>query len=330
MCIRDSAWSAIFTYATDLFDRSSIERFSEWFVRLLEGVLTSPDRPVGDVELLAPEHRAAVVEGSVASSGLVAGETIADQVAARVADSADGVALVSGERSIDYAEFGLRVAGLARTLIGHGVGPNTAVGVVMRRTPAMVIAVHAVMAAGGQYVPIDPEAPADRARYMVETAAVGPVLVESGHRPSQVLDVMDSTAPVIEVDADVPIDPATEPLAASERLRPLRLDDAAYTLFTSGSTGRPKGVTVSHGAVVNRLAWMQSLFGLSVDDVVLWKTPVSFDVSVWELFWPLMVGASVVVAEPGGHRDPWYVASVVERFGVSVCHFVPWAWCTDR
>ncbi|WP_376740535.1 AMP-binding protein, partial [Gordonia paraffinivorans] len=94
-------------------------------------------------------------------------------------------------------------------------------------------------------------------------------------------------------------------------------------MFTSGSTGRPKGVTVSHGAVVNRLAWMQSLFGLSVDDVVLWKTPVSFDVSVWELFWPLMVGASVVVAEPGGHRDPWYVASVVERFGVSVCHFVP-------
>nr|WP_269450264.1 AMP-binding protein [Gordonia sp. LAM0048] len=94
-------------------------------------------------------------------------------------------------------------------------------------------------------------------------------------------------------------------------------------LFTSGSTGRPKGVTVSQAAVVNRLGWMQSLFGLEQRDVVLWKTPVSFDVSVWELFWPLMVGASVVVAEPGGHRDPWYVASVVERFGVSVCHFVP-------
>ncbi|WP_238423677.1 AMP-binding protein, partial [Gordonia sp. 'Campus'] len=96
-----------------------------------------------------------------------------------------------------------------------------------------------------------------------------------------------------------------------------------YTLFTSGSTGRPKGVTVSQAAVVNRLGWMQSLFGLEQRDVVLWKTPVSFDVSVWELFWPLMVGASVVVAEPGGHRDPWYVASVVERCGVSVCHFVP-------
>ncbi|WP_168699669.1 non-ribosomal peptide synthetase, partial [Gordonia paraffinivorans] len=316
------AWSAIFTYATDLFDRSSIERFSEWFVRLLEGVLTSPDRPVGDVELLAPEHRAAVVEGSVASSGSVAGETIADQVAARVADSADGVALVSGERSIDYAEFGLRVAGLARTLIGHGVGPNTAVGVVMRRTPAMVIAVHAVMAAGGQYVPIDPEAPADRARYMVETAAVGPVLVESGHRPSQVLDVMDSTAPVIEVDADVPIDPATEPLAASERLRPLRLDDAAYTLFTSGSTGRPKGVTVSHRAVANFVAWFDSLIPEGSQRLVF-KTPHTFDASVLELFWPLTAGQTMVVAEPDGHRDPQYLADLIAEAGVTIAQFVP-------
>ncbi|WP_040511837.1 AMP-binding protein, partial [Gordonia soli] len=98
---------------------------------------------------------------------------------------------------------------------------------------------------------------------------------------------------------------------------------AVYTLFTSGSTGRPKGVSVSHGAVLNRLGWMESLFGVGGGDVVLVKTPVSFDVSVWELFWPLMVGSSVVVAEPGGHRDPWYVASVVERFGVSVVHFVP-------
>uniref|UniRef100_UPI00289F2D17 amino acid adenylation domain-containing protein n=1 Tax=Gordonia paraffinivorans TaxID=175628 RepID=UPI00289F2D17 len=316
------AWSAIFTYATDLFDRSSIERFSEWFVRLLEGVLTSPDRPVGDVELLAPEQRAAVVEGSVASSGLVSGETIADQVAARVADSADGVALVSGERSIDYAEFGLRVAGLARTLIGHGVGPNTAVGVVMRRTPAMVIAVHAVMAAGGQYVPIDPEAPADRARYMVETAAVGPVLVESGHRPSQVLDVMDSTAPVIEVDADAPIDPATEPLAASERLRPLRLDDAAYTLFTSGSTGRPKGVTVSHRAVANFVAWFDSLIPEGSQRLVF-KTPHTFDASVLELFWPLTAGQTMVVAEPEGHRDPQYLADLIAEAGVTIAQFVP-------
>ncbi|WP_260870790.1 AMP-binding protein, partial [Gordonia paraffinivorans] len=112
---------------------------------------------------------------------------------------------------------------------------------------------------------------------------------------------MDSTAPVIEVDADAPIDPATEPLAASERLRPLRLDDAAYTLFTSGSTGRPKGVTVSHRAVANFVAWFDSLIPEGSQRLVF-KTPHTFDASVLELFWPLTAGQTMVVAEPEGHR----------------------------
>ena len=108
-----------------------------------------------------------------------------------------------------------------------------------------------------------------------------------------------------------------------DRLGVLLPEHAVYVMFTSGSTGRPKGVVVSHAGVVNRLLWMQGEFPLGVGDVVLQKTPVSFDVSVWELFWPLMVGARLVVADPGGHRDPVYLVGVIERWGVSVVHFVP-------
>ncbi|WP_341261953.1 AMP-binding protein [Gordonia rubripertincta] len=185
------------------------------------------------------------------------------------------------------------------------------------------MAVHAVVVVGGRYVPVEVDAPVERVGYMLSTAGVGVVLT----RVSEEV-VVPSGVECVVVDCGVGsgvsgVDGGVELGVVVDEVGVLSSLVGVYTLFTSGSTGRPKGVTVSHGAVVNRLGWMQSLFGVSGDDVVLWKTPVSFDVSVWELFWPLMVGASVVVAEPGGHRDPWYVASVVERFGVSVCHFVP-------
>ena len=113
------------------------------------------------------------------------------------------------------------------------------------------------------------------------------------------------------------------PLADADRLRPLRAEHPAYVIFTSGSTGRPKGVAVSHGAIVNRLVWMQSQYGLAADDVVLLKTPVTFDVSVWELFWALQVGARLVVARPDGHRDPAYLARLMDEDSVTTTHFVP-------
>ncbi|KIM14462.1 hypothetical protein QV65_31885, partial [Rhodococcus erythropolis] len=113
------------------------------------------------------------------------------------------------------------------------------------------------------------------------------------------------------------------PVVDSERLGRLRAENTAYVIFTSGSTGRPKGVGVSHAAIVNRLLWMQGEYGLGVRDVVLQKTPVTFDVSVWELFWPLQVGARLVIAVPDGHRDPGYLVRTIVESSVSVVHFVP-------
>ncbi|NED70280.1 AMP-binding protein, partial [Streptomyces sp. SID10244] len=128
---------------------------------------------------------------------------------------------------------------------------------------------------------------------------------------------------LVVADASAPVPADSSPVTDADRISPLTADHAAYTLFTSGSTGRPKGVVITHTAIANRLAWMQDSYRLRGADVVLQKTPVTFDVSVWELFWPLMVGATLVIARPDGHRDPAYLAQLIREQRVTTTHFVP-------
>ncbi|NED64635.1 AMP-binding protein, partial [Streptomyces sp. SID10244] len=163
-----------------------------------------------------------------------------------------------------------------------GVAPGVAVGVSLDRSVELVVAIHAVVAAGGHYVPIDPAIPADRVQYMVDTAGVGVVLVGDDGAPASV-DALGTGTTVIEVNASGAVDLSAVPVTDADRLAPLRADDAVYTLFTSGSTGRPKGVTVSHRSVVNRLWWGLDQYPWSTGDRVVLKTPFTFDVSVPEL-----------------------------------------------
>ncbi|AFA74602.1 putative non-ribosomal peptide synthetase [Gordonia polyisoprenivorans VH2] len=240
----------------------------------------------------------------------------------RMSAASPGVAVVCGDRRVTYAEFAARVNDLARWLIATGVGPDVAVGVAMPRSVEMLVAIHAIVEAGGHYVPLDVDAPLDRVRYMLDTADARIVLVVDGAAPAVIADLPEPIR-VIGVDTSVPIDPATPPIADAERRAPIRPDDAAYTLFTSGSTGRPKGVTVSHSAIVNRLEWMREWYGFKDSDVVLQKTPITFDVSVWELFLPATVGATLVLAEPDRHGDPDHIADLITTENVTVIHFVP-------
>ncbi len=235
-----------------------------------------------------------------------------------VATRSDVPAIVFGSRRVSYAEFGARVDSLARHLISIGVGPDVAVAVAIPRSVELLVAIHGVVAAGGHYVPLDVDAPSDRTRYMLDTADARLVLVAA---ESAVALPTDVTALV--VDTTVEVDLATAPVTDGERLAPLQSADAAYTLFTSGSTGRPKGVTVSHAAIVNRLEWMRDWYAIKDSDVFVQKTPVTFDVSVWELFLPFAVGATLVVAEPDRHGDPRYLAELITAEKVSVIHFVP-------
>ncbi|AVM01528.1 non-ribosomal peptide synthetase [Gordonia iterans] len=313
-------WTGLLTFATAIFDRSSVEKLGARFVRLLDAVLASPTLPVGDVMVIEEVESVAVLAESAGPVEPILDETIADAVAAQVAARPDAIAVVAAEREFSYAEFGARIGELARTLIAAGVGPETAVGVVMDRSVELVTSVHAVMAAGGQYVPIAMDSPVERAEYVASTAGVQLVLVAKGGEVPEF--VAGLNVPVIEVDCSTELAADVKPLDPSERLAPLRTSDAAYTLFTSGSTGLPKGVTISHGAVRNFVSWFDQTVPVG-EQRLLFKTPHTFDASVLELFWPLVAGQTMVIADAGGERDPQYLADVMNAADVTVVQFVP-------
>ncbi|MGH2943711.1 MAG: amino acid adenylation domain-containing protein, partial [Solirubrobacteraceae bacterium] len=222
-----------------------------------------------------------------------------------------------------YGELHRAASRLARALIARGAGPEDVVAIALERRADLMVALLAVMKSGAAYLPLDPELPEERLATMVADARAS-VIVTASAFTERLPDLGDST---IVLD-----DPATAtalaaladgPVTDAERRMPLRPDHPAYVIYTSGSTGRPKGVVISHRAIVNRLAWMQGAYPLEAEDRVLQKTPVGFDVSVWELFWALCEGAAVVLAEPGGHRDPAYLAELIARERITTLHFVP-------
>ncbi|MBJ6766237.1 amino acid adenylation domain-containing protein, partial [Myxococcaceae bacterium JPH2] len=205
---------------------------------------------------------------------------------------------------------------LAHQLRAWGVGPESRVGVCLERSAQLVVTLLGVLKAGGAYVPLEPSYPRERLKGMVEDTGATVVVTQ---RALEGL-VTDTSARVLRWDADASL------LSAQPRT-PVRAlagpDSLAYVLFTSGSTGRPKGAMNAHRGVVNRLRWMQHEYGLTAEDAVLQKTPFSFDVSVWEFFWPLMTGARLVVARPGGHQEPAYLARLMAEQRVTTVHFVP-------
>ena len=242
---------------------------------------------------------------------------------ARVARTPDAVAVVFGDVEVSYGELNVRVNRLARYLIGCGVGPERLVGVVVGRSVEMMVALLAVVKAGGAYVPIDPEYPPERVRFMLDDARLATVLTTT----ELAANLPDLDVPMVVLDDPVTV-ARVEQLAAGdvvdgERVGSLRPGNAVYVIYTSGSTGTPKGVVVSHGSLLNRLSWMPELQGVSAADRFLQKTPTSFDVSVWELFLPLVIGARLIVCRPGEHRDPAALSALIARHGVTVAHFVP-------
>ncbi|MCK2217014.1 amino acid adenylation domain-containing protein [Actinomadura sp. ATCC 31491] len=305
--------TGVLHYATDLFDHDRMERFAGHLRALLAAALAEPERPVADLPLLTPAELD-VIRRANDTAAPASDATLAGLVAARAARTPDAPALRGEGPWLTYAEFAARVNRLARRLRALGAGPGEVVGVCLERGPDLVVAVHAVVAAGAAYLPLEPDHPAARLAGMAADAGAR-LTVSAGRFADRLPPV-----PAVLLDRDAG-DIAAEDAAPPGG--PPHPDDLAYVIFTSGSTGRPKGVGVSHRAIVNRLAWMQDAFRLTGDDRVLHKTPFSFDVSVWELFWPLTAGAGLVVARHGGHADPAYLAAVLERESITTVHFVP-------
>ncbi|OQR64135.1 non-ribosomal peptide synthetase [Streptomyces maremycinicus] len=281
-------------YAADLFDHGTAERLARRTARLLEHVAAEPDRPVRDLPLLAEAERALVLEEWNATAHPVPFATLPGLFSAQAARTPQATALVHEGERLTYAELDARVERTARVLAGLGAGPERTVAVALPRSPELVVALLAVHRAGAAYLPLDPDYPPERLALMVEDAR-----------------------PVCVIRDGLPTGPEEDLPASHDPAHP------AYVIYTSGSTGRPKGVVVPHQGIVNRLLWMQHTYGLTADDRVLQKTPSSFDVSVWEFFWPLITGAALVLARPEGHRDPAYLARLIREQHVTTVHFVP-------
>ena len=249
--------------------------------------------------------------------------TLAALFEAQVFRCPEATALLFEERGLNYAELNARANQLAHLLIDRGVGPESLVALALPRSLEMVVALLGILKTGAAYLPLDLDYPAERLAFMLGDA-----------RPACVINARKTAAAALSAGApmlclDEPAIAAA--LAASldtnptdrERVRPLLPHHPAYVIYTSGSTGRPKGVVIAHAAIANRLQWMQSAYGLTGADCVLQKTPVSFDVSVWELFWPLLQGATLLMAAPQGHKDPAYLAALIAEKRVTTVHFVP-------
>ena len=292
------------------------------FLRLLESIAENPGWPIGHLDLLSPEERRQILVNWNDTASDVQRSTLPALFEAQTERSPEAVAVVFEETTLSYAELNRQANQLAHLLVGRGIGPESFVALALPRSIEMVVGLLGILKTGAAYLPLDPDSPTERLAQMLGDAQPVCVLTNAeiaNRLPESISQVLLDDPDAIRAFAQ---GHETNPLDI-KRTQSFSPDSPAYVIYTSGSTGGPKGVIVTHAAIVNRLLWMQSAYGLRCDDRVLQKAPASFDVSVWEFFWPLIQGAGLVIARPGGHRDPAYLSCLIRTQQVTTAHFVP-------
>ncbi|MCU1758991.1 non-ribosomal peptide synthase/polyketide synthase [Pseudomonas sp. 14P_8.1_Bac3] len=309
---------ASLTYATDLFEPSTIERMGRHWLNLLRALVDDVNRPVAHLALLDERERQRMVAGwNATATDYPLQRPVHGLIEDQVDKTPDACALVFGEQRLSYAALNARANQLADLLIEQGVGPDVRVGIAVERSVEMVVGLLAILKAGGAYVPLDPEYPSERLAYMFDDSGIE-LLLTQNHLLGQLPIPAGIRSLVLDQDDDW-LDGRSD---ANPRQQ-LDGENLAYVIYTSGSTGKPKGAANRHSALVNRLCWMQQAYQLQATDKVLQKTPFSFDVSVWEFFWPLLTGSTLVVAAPGAHRDPAQLIELITAQQITTLHFVP-------
>ncbi|WP_344021265.1 amino acid adenylation domain-containing protein [Streptomyces luteireticuli] len=299
-------------HSSDLYDRATAELLADRLLHVLSQALAAPGRTVDRIGTMSPRESRALAGEWNATAHAVPGGTLVTRFAERLAVSPDATAVRYGDTELTYRQLDAQAGALAARLVAEGAGPDRIVAVAVPRSAELMVALLGVLKSGAAYLPLDLDYPADRLAGMVEDAA--PVCVVTVADERGRLPRMDGV-PIVLADAPAPAVDAELPVAGPQH--------AAYVIYTSGSTGRPKGVVVTHEAIVNRLDWMREQYGIRPEDRILQKTPASFDVSVWEFFLPLVSGAAVVLARPGGHREPDHLAALAAEHGITTAHFVP-------
>lgn len=294
------------------YDEAELRRHVARLTALLAQFAADPALRCGEAEMLSANElaRLAAVNDTVVP---LPATTLSALVADQARKTPDASALADARWQFSYREMRQQVVALAQLLRQRGVKPGDSVAVALPRSVFLTLALHGIVEAGAAWLPLDTGYPDDRLRMMLEDA-----------RPSLLITSEDQLARFSDIPGLESLC-YQQPLAAGDDA-PLALskpDHTAYIIFTSGSTGRPKGVMVGQTAIVNRLLWMQDRYPLSAQDVVAQKTPCSFDVSVWEFWWPFIAGAQLVMAEPEAHRDPQAMQQFFARYGVTTTHFVP-------
>ncbi|MDY7534219.1 amino acid adenylation domain-containing protein [Pseudomonas sp. Bout1] len=303
-------------YATALFDEATMLRYVGYFIRVLQAMVDNDQAVLEHAQLLDEQEREHLLfDFNATDVAYNLDQTLHGMFEAQVERTPDALAVKAGARCLTYAELNQRANQLAHHLRELGVQPDSRVAICVERGLEMVVGLFAILKAGGGYVPLDPAYPLERIAYMLQDSAPAAVLVQG-----ETLSLLGNvTVPVVDLDQHTwQHQPVQNPWVAG-----LTAQHQAYVIYTSGSTGQPKGVINEHAGVVNRLLWMQDEYGLTTQDAVLQKTPFSFDVSVWEFFWPLFTGARLVMARPGGHKDPAYLCEVIESEQITTLHFVP-------
>ncbi|MGL5080043.1 MAG: non-ribosomal peptide synthetase [Microcoleaceae cyanobacterium] len=306
-----------FSYNQSLVSVQIAISFSQHFQNLLRSLVTSPEQSVNQLSILdKSERKQVLIEWNQTERNYDLSKTLQEWIEIKVEKVPELTAVIFEDQSLTYKELNQRANQLAHYLIKLGVKPETLVGICVERSVEMVVGLLGILKSGGAYIPLDPSYPIQRLAFMLEDTQV-PLLLTQKKFVDQ---LPQHQAKVICLDI------IWEILVQEPDINPIHKaipENLAYVIYTSGSTGNPKGVMNTHRGVCNRLLWMQEEYQLGLTDRVLQKTPFSFDVSVWEFFWPLMTGAALVIAKPEGHQDSHYLVEIIVKWQITTLHFVP-------
>jgi amino acid adenylation domain-containing protein len=305
-----------FNYNADLLETTYVNSILDQFVYVLSQIIEGTVEKLNDVSILTPVEASILKEFNNTATSYPADENLISLFEEQVKRTPDAVAVKFERDLLTYQELNARSNQLARYLQLHGVTKETLVPVCLERSFEMLIGMLGILKAGGAYIPVDPEYPGERIAYMLDDSGAKVVLSSA----VSISKLQENNLQIIELDKD------WELIAKQDNSNLNTVTTAnqlAYVIYTSGSTGKPKGAMNEHGGVVNRLNWTQNYFGLTAADTVLQKNTFSFDVSVWELLWPILTGAKLVFAKPGAQGDSLYLKSIIEDQNVTLLHFVP-------
>lgn len=315
-------------YSCTRLINQSAQQLLEHLQVILQKMAATPKAPLQDFFVPSPSHLSPHQQPSLKSftqPGLLGEKRnyrwencLPDRFETQVAKTPEAIALRFETDTLTYQALNQRANRLAHYLQRHGTGPEVRVAVYLKRSLERVVALLAILKAGGTYVPLDPDYPSDRLNWMLDDVEAALLLTDS--RQTLVPLAVPESCKTVDLEA---VQEAIDPLPTTNLQTLIQPENSIYIIYTSGSTGRPKGVVNHHQGITNRLAWMQERYRLNSSDRLLQKTSFSFDVSVWELFWPLLTGAELVLAKPGGHRDNVYLSNLIEACQITTVHFVP-------